>query len=98
MPTVSVDAGNDDVQPDGEPHTSVGVSGAEFPSGSTVRIEVDPGNHRGTADVDEDGKFEFVIDIRPQLRCHSRVNATVHGDDGLVVRGGDEVFCPGDAS
>jgi hypothetical protein len=96
-PTVAVDAGNDD-SPHKASHTSVGVSGSDFPPGSAVNIKINPGNLRGTADVRADGKFDWSGSVRPQLACHTPVTATVHGSDGIMVTGEDDVFCPGDAS
>jgi hypothetical protein len=97
-PTVSVNAGND-----GAPHktnkfTAIGVYGSNFPPGSAVNIQIDPAGLRGTADVRADGNFDWNATVRPQLGCGSPVVATVHGSDGLLVTGEDDVFCPGDAA
>lgn len=97
MPDIVVDAGNEDAPASRPKHTSIGVSGSDFPPGSAVNIKIDPGNHRGTADVRPDGRFDFVVSVRPQLKCRTVVTATVHGSDGIVVEGKDSVFCPGDA-
>jgi hypothetical protein len=78
-------------------HTSIGVSGSDFPPGSAVNIKIEPGNLRGTADVRADGKFDWSGSVRPQLACETHVTATVHGSDGLKVTGEDDVFCPSDA-
>jgi hypothetical protein len=97
MPDIVVDAGNEDAPASRPKHTSIGVSGSDFPPGSAVNIKIDPGNHRGTADVRPDGRFDFAVSVRPQLKCRTVVTATVHGSDGIVVEGKDSVFCPGDA-
>ena len=95
-PTVEVDAANDLTSKKAD-RTDIGVSGSDFPPGSAVNIKIDPGNLRGTADVRADGKFDWSGSVRPQLACHTPVTATVHGSDGLMVTGEDDVFCPGDA-
>ena len=94
MPTVAVDAGSRSQKTS---HTSIGVSGSDFPPGSAVNIKIEPGNLRGTADVRADGKFDWSGSVRPQLACETHVTATVHGSDGLKVTGEDDVFCPSDA-
>jgi hypothetical protein len=69
-----------------------------FPPGTAVNIQIDPAGLRGTADVRADGNFDWNVTVRPQLNCGAPVVATVHGSDGLMVTGEDDVFCGGDPS
>jgi hypothetical protein len=97
VPSVAVSAGND-VAPHKPQYTAIGVYGSNFPPGSAVNIQIDPAGLRGTADVRADGNFDWNGTVRPQLGCGSPVVATVHGSDGIMVTGEDDVFCPGDAA
>jgi hypothetical protein len=97
LPTVGVNAGND-VSHKKPSYTAVAVYGSNFTPGSTIKLDVDPGNLHATLDVGADGTFDWYGGVRPQLACGAAVTATVTGSGGLRVTGEDDVFCPGDPS
>ncbi len=88
-PTISVDASN---EVSFRKFTSVAVFGENFQAGTAVNLLAE--GRRGTAMVQADGSFQWLSNFNPQLACGTNVSVTVHGADGIVVRGSSEVFCP----
>jgi hypothetical protein len=94
MPTVNVNAGNEDPPTTKRPSTGIDVIGSNFPPGTEVNIEVDVRRTRSTALVQADGSFDFSFNVRPPLGCGATVTAVVTGSGGIRVEGAGDVFCP----
>ena len=95
MPSMTFDASNE--LPPKFYATLVGISGQDFPPGTSVNIGVlADGDHvlaHAMVFVNPDGGFEWGSIVRPKLACNSIVSAVVHSE-GTKLTATAEVFCP----